>query len=119
MLRLWRSLLLIASRWFQLESLYRSNVKYHPEWLPRFLCYEDVRDLPKVGLASAAAEGFVAVPRLRDLLRRRATKPLVDDRRDLIEIDTTASEAPRPGTRRPRAGPDPYGEARHATGRGC
>ena len=58
-LRLWRALLLIASRWFQLESLYRSNVKYNPQWLPRFLCYEDVRDLPKVGLASAAAEGFV------------------------------------------------------------
>src|SRR5262249_12229427 len=44
-LRAWRRLLLFFSRWFQLESLYRSNVKYRPEWVPRFLCYEDVRDL--------------------------------------------------------------------------
>jgi len=69
-LRAWRALLLFASRWFQLESLYRSNVKYGPEWVPRFLCYEDVRDLAKVGLASGVAEGFVVVPRLRTLLRR-------------------------------------------------
>jgi lysyl-tRNA synthetase, class II len=86
-LRLWRSLLLIASRWFQLEALYRSNVKYHPEWLPRFLCYEDVRDLPKVGLASAAAEGFVVVPRLR------RPAPLADDRRDLIPLEPVPNAA--------------------------
>ena len=69
-LRLWRAMLLVASRWFQLESLYRSNVKYSPQWLPRFLCFEDVRDLAKVGLASAVAEGFLVVPSLRTLLRR-------------------------------------------------
>ena len=69
-LRLWRRLLLIASKWFQLESLYRSNVKYRPEWVPRYLCYEDVRDLAKVALASVVAEGFVVVPSLTTLLRR-------------------------------------------------
>jgi lysyl-tRNA synthetase class 2 len=74
-LRAWRALLLFASRWFQLESLYRSNVKYGPQWLPRFLCYEDVRDLAKVGLASGVAEGFVIVPRLRTLLRRGSATP--------------------------------------------
>ncbi len=97
-LRLWRQLLLIASRWFQLESLYRSNIKYNPQWLPRYLCYEDVRDLPKVGLASAAAEGFVRLPRLRDLLRGRPAAPLVDGYRDLIPIEvstTTTGEKDR------------------------
>jgi lysyl-tRNA synthetase, class II len=69
-LRLWRRLLLIASRWFQLESLYRSNLKYRPEWVPRYLCYEDVRDLAQVALASVVAEGFVVVPSLTTLLRR-------------------------------------------------
>jgi lysyl-tRNA synthetase, class II len=70
-LRLWRGLLLFASRWFQLESLYRSNVKYRPEWVPRYLCFEDVRDLAQVGLASVVAEGFVAIPpSLPTLLRR-------------------------------------------------
>ena len=76
-LRLWRRLLLFFSRWFQLESLYRSNVKYRPEWVPRFLVYEDVRDLAKVALASGIAEGFVVVPSLPTLLRRGLTAPPV------------------------------------------
>ena len=33
--------------------------------VPRFLCFEDVGALARVGLASAIAEGFVAVPSLR------------------------------------------------------
>ncbi len=74
-LRMWRKLLLFFSRWFQLESLYRSNVKYRPEWVPRFLCYEDVRDLAKVALASGIAEGFVVVPSLPTLLRRGLAAP--------------------------------------------
>jgi lysyl-tRNA synthetase, class II len=76
-LRLWRRLLLFFSRWFQLESLYRSNVKYRPEWVPRFLVYEDVRDLATVALASGIAEGFVVVPSLPTLLRRGLSAPPV------------------------------------------
>lgn len=66
-LRLWRRLLLFLSRWWQLEALYRSNAKYHPEWYPRFLCYADAASLARIGLASGIAEGFVAVPSLRKL----------------------------------------------------
>ncbi|MCW2642368.1 MAG: lysine--tRNA ligase [Dactylosporangium sp.] len=77
-LRAWRGLLLFFSRWFQLESLYRSNVKYRPEWVPRYVCFEDIRDLAKVGLASGIAEGFVVVPRLRTLLRRGAARRAVE-----------------------------------------
>ncbi|MGV9775352.1 bifunctional lysylphosphatidylglycerol synthetase/lysine--tRNA ligase LysX [Streptosporangium sp. NPDC003464] len=70
-LRAWRGMLLFFSRWWQLESLYRSNVKYRPDWVPRYLAYEDGRDLPKVGLASAIAEGFLGHgPSLPTLLRR-------------------------------------------------
>src|SRR5262249_32314462 len=61
----------------QLESLYRSNVKYRPEWVPRFLVYEEVRDLASVALASGIAEGFVVVPSLPTLLRRGLTAPPV------------------------------------------
>lgn len=60
--RLWRALLVFFSRWWQLETLYRSNVKYHPEWVPRFACYEDARLIPKVGVASVIAEGFLVLP---------------------------------------------------------
>jgi lysyl-tRNA synthetase class 2 len=61
-LRMWRHLLLFFSRWWQLESLYRSNMKYHPEWVPRFLCYGERRELVKIGMASAIAEGFLNWP---------------------------------------------------------
>ncbi|MBN0042887.1 bifunctional lysylphosphatidylglycerol synthetase/lysine--tRNA ligase LysX [Streptomyces actuosus] len=73
-LRLWRRLLLFLSRWWQLEALYRSNAKYHPEWYPRFLCYGDAAALARTGLASAIAEGFVSVPSLRTLWGRGHSK---------------------------------------------
>ncbi|WP_405650393.1 bifunctional lysylphosphatidylglycerol synthetase/lysine--tRNA ligase LysX [Streptomyces sp. NBC_00019] len=66
-LRLWRRLLLFFSKWWQLEALYRSNAKYHPEWYPRFICYGETGALARIGLASGIAEGFVSVPSLRKL----------------------------------------------------
>lgn len=60
--RLWRWLLVFFSRWWQLETLYRSNMKYQPEWVPRFACYEDARVVPRVGVASVIAEGFLVLP---------------------------------------------------------
>ncbi|GAA0451352.1 bifunctional lysylphosphatidylglycerol synthetase/lysine--tRNA ligase LysX [Streptomyces stramineus] len=69
-LRLWRRLLLFFSKWWQLEALYRSNVKYNPEWHPRFLCYADTGALARIGLAAGIAEGFVAVPSLGRLWSR-------------------------------------------------
>ncbi|GFG79018.1 lysylphosphatidylglycerol biosynthesis bifunctional protein LysX [Mycobacterium paragordonae] len=60
--RLWRGLLIFFSRWWQIETLYRSNMKYQPEWVPRFACYDDARLIPKVGVASAFAEGFLTLP---------------------------------------------------------
>ncbi|MER6992137.1 bifunctional lysylphosphatidylglycerol synthetase/lysine--tRNA ligase LysX [Saccharopolyspora hirsuta] len=62
-LRAWRGLLLFFSRWWQLESLYRSNVKYRPRWFPRYVAFAERRDLARVGIASAAAEGFLPAPR--------------------------------------------------------
>jgi lysyl-tRNA synthetase class 2 len=58
-LRAWRGVLGVASRFFQLESLYRSNAKYGPDWEPRFLCYSSARRLPRVGIVAGALEGFV------------------------------------------------------------
>ncbi|MEU2624856.1 phosphatidylglycerol lysyltransferase domain-containing protein [Streptomyces sp. NPDC007157] len=71
-LRLWRSLLSFFSRWWQIESLYRANAKYRPIWEPRFLLFEKSADLPRIGLSSARAEGFLgAVSVLPRWLRRR------------------------------------------------
>ena len=60
--RLWRALLVFFSQWWQLETLYRSNMKYQPQWVPRYACYEDARLIPRVGVASVIAEGFLVLP---------------------------------------------------------
>ncbi|MFF3943649.1 phosphatidylglycerol lysyltransferase domain-containing protein [Streptomyces sp. NPDC001902] len=60
-LRTWRGLLVFLSRWFQIESLYRFNAKFQPEWLPRFLVFRATGDLPRIGLAAMRAEGFVTL----------------------------------------------------------
>jgi lysyl-tRNA synthetase class 2 len=62
MLRLWRAILLWVSRFAQIEALYRSNVKYRPDWVPRFLVYGDITDLPRVATAVLRAEALVVAP---------------------------------------------------------
>ena len=70
--RAWRSMLVFASRWWQIESLYRFNAKFGPEWEPRFVCFRNNRDLPRVAVAALEAEAFLVWPDLspRPLLRR-------------------------------------------------
>jgi lysyl-tRNA synthetase, class II len=69
-IRISRSVLLFFSKWWQLESLYRSNAKYQPEWVPRLICFRSSRDLPRISVAMGIAEGFVDVPSVGTLLRR-------------------------------------------------
>ena len=64
-LRGWRRVLLFASRWFQIESLYRFNAKFQPTWVPRFVVYPATRDLPRIAVAALEAEAFLTWPHLR------------------------------------------------------
>jgi lysyl-tRNA synthetase class 2 len=71
LLRLWRGVLVFVSRWFQIESLYRFNVKFRPEWEPRFISFPTSRDLPRIAMAALEAEAFLVRPKpLQRLLRR-------------------------------------------------
>jgi lysyl-tRNA synthetase class 2 len=63
-LRLWRGILLFASRWFQIESLYKFNAKFAPVWVPRFFVFPGASDAPRVGLAALEAEAFLVWPKL-------------------------------------------------------
>ncbi|HEY3501444.1 MAG TPA: bifunctional lysylphosphatidylglycerol synthetase/lysine--tRNA ligase LysX [Actinocatenispora sp.] len=103
-LRLWRKLLLFFSRWWQIESLYRANVKYRPQWLPRYLCFGETRDVAKVGLASAIAEGFLTVPSLSALLNRgrdRAVSSPVEPSELPVEPASGPADGPPAEPRRP------------------
>ncbi len=59
--RAWRRVLLLGSRWWQIEQLYRFNAKFAPEWVPRYLCYPGTRELPRVALAALRAEAFLVL----------------------------------------------------------
>jgi lysyl-tRNA synthetase class 2 len=79
-LRGWRGLLVFLSRWFQIESLYKFNAKFRPEWVPRFLVFPNSRDLPRIGFAIMQAEGFVTLSlplpeAVQRLLPGRARRP--------------------------------------------
>ncbi|MGO8956073.1 MAG: phosphatidylglycerol lysyltransferase domain-containing protein [Streptosporangiaceae bacterium] len=71
-LRAWRGVLLFLSRWFQIESLYKFNAKFSPEWVPRFLVFPGTRDAPRIGLAALEAEAFLVWPTFE--IRRIARK---------------------------------------------
>jgi lysyl-tRNA synthetase class 2 len=59
------------SRWVQIETLYRFNAKFQPKWVPRYLVFPGVRELPRVGVAVFEAEGLGGRSRwLMRLLRR-------------------------------------------------
>ncbi len=64
-LRAWRRVLLFMSRWFQIESLYKFNAKFCPQWVPRFMVYPNTRDAPRIGLAALEAEAFLVWPTFR------------------------------------------------------
>ena len=84
MARLWRSVLLFASRWWQLETLHRFNAKFQPGWEPRYLCSSPAGSCPGSRLAALEAEAFLVPPGIvRRALRRGDVFPV----RSPVEVD--------------------------------
>jgi lysyl-tRNA synthetase class 2 len=58
-LRFKRNFLRFISRWVQVESLYRFNAKFQPDWNPRYLIYPSPTKLVEIGIAVGKAEGLL------------------------------------------------------------
>jgi lysyl-tRNA synthetase, class II len=54
-----RNLIRFFSNFFQVESLYRFNAKFDPEWQTRYLVYPKTTDIAKIGWAAIKAEQFI------------------------------------------------------------
>lgn len=55
-----RNLIRFFSNWFQVESLYRFNAKFQPQWRTRYVLYPKAKDLVSVAWAALRAEKFIA-----------------------------------------------------------
>ncbi len=101
-LRAWRGMLLFASKWFQIESLYKFNVKFRPEWQPRFFVFPSPMDTPRVALAALEAEAFLVWPRFG--MRRLACRLGLGRLRRQLQARRNPRPVglPRPGSARAR-----------------
>src|SRR5215469_11881399 len=79
--RAWRRCLIFMSRWFQIESLYKFNAKFAPEWVPRFMVFTGPRDAIRVGFAALEAEAFLVWPTIEVRRLRRKVRGAVRSRK--------------------------------------
>ena len=83
-----------AERWFlkrlsnfaQIESLWRFNAKYEPEWLPRYVVFDTAEHLVPVVMAILRAESLWEIPVLGRLLAAGAEKRTLAAQRETEEF---------------------------------
>ena len=90
----------VFSRFFQLESLYRSNAKYRPTWVPRYLCIDSPLSLLRVSIAAGIAEGFLPQLGRRERLIAPPAAPWLVAA--VTEAEEQAAVLRPPTLRRPR-----------------
>jgi len=94
------AVLSVFSRFFQLESLYRSNAKYQPMWVPRYLCVDSPLSLLRVSVAAGVAEGFLPQFGRRERLLATPAEPWLISA--IADAETRAANRPAAPLRRPR-----------------
>ena len=71
-------LLIFASRFVQMESLYRFNAKFQPMWEPRFLLFPSVGRLGKIAIAVLRVESFLPESPLKRVKVKKLLKQQVN-----------------------------------------
>ncbi len=72
-MRLKRNFLRFMSHWFQVESLYRFNAKFQPEWRTRYLMVPQLSAIIPVAIAAARAERFIGTSKNHALSGKSST----------------------------------------------
>ena len=85
--------LLIASRFWQLQTLYRATARYRPRWVPRYVLFDSAFALPRVAVAAGMAEGFLPAPRTAP--PAHLSEPVVWQGRDDVPLREAVAELER------------------------
>lgn len=104
-----------AERWFlkrlsnfaQIESLWRFNAKYEPEWLPRYVVFDTAEHLVPVIMAILRAESLWEIPVLGRLLAAGAEKRMLAAQQDTDEFLATIGQWDEGALRRAGLAPGP------------
>ncbi len=96
-----------AERWFlkrisnfaQIESLWRFNAKYEPDWLPRYVVFDSAEHLVPVVMAIMRAESLWEIPVLGRLLAAGAEKRMLATQRETEEFIASSLGSPEDATR--------------------
>lgn len=76
--RVERWLLARMSDSMQIESLWRYNAKFDPEWRPRYVVYDGAEHLLSTGIAVAKAESFWELPVIGRFFGPSGAPPVID-----------------------------------------
>ena len=74
-----------ASSFAQIESLWRFNAKYDPEWLPRYVVFDTPEHLVPVVMAILRAESLWEIPVIGRLLAAGAEKRMIAAQQETAE----------------------------------
>lgn len=105
----WGGVLRLASRLTQVDTIYRFNAKFCPEWRSRYLLYPRAGGLARVGLAYLSAESFLPKPFQRPVASRPTGATTGSG---TVDVRTSA---PRVGHPRSSEGATPGGRASRST----
>ena len=75
-----------ASSFAQIESLWRFNAKYDPEWLPRYVVFDTAEHLVPVVMAILRAESLWEIPVIGRLLAAGAEKRMIAAQQETAEV---------------------------------